>query len=373
MTNEPTKNPENTDTTPTIAELVKAGGQFDARLRETRSAAWEGSSRPLHEQLGRDLASLQRNEISRSFAPPSEDAVLRLCLATSAGQEIPSALFEDAQRAYQRQPDDYDRALGDLIPEDFRKTACHQLAQTAYRENTNPTAADDWGVFLQMRKSMGRAGLSGLPTGLPKLDEKLGGLRGLMFVGADKGVGKTSLVLGMALAALKAREDLAVLVYSLDMAKTRIYERLWCCESGLDHRALFAGNELSEQDRAVAKEALKRLHGELLPRLRVVERDFSFEGPSRYDNDEPVKPVRKGLTSNGILKDCRNLMAESGTGDVLIVIDLFQKMDPHGEIADSAARDHYRLDVLDPGPQGVGFSLAAAWLHDRRDFRDPQG
>ena len=94
-------------------------------------------------------------------------------------------------------------------------------------------------------------------------------------------------------------------------------------------------------------EARDRLYGELLPRLRVVERDFSFEEPSRYDNDEPVKPVRKGLTSNGILKDCRDLMAESGTGDVLIVIDLFQKMDPHGEIADSAARDHYRLDVLD--------------------------
>ena len=59
------------------------------------------------------------------------------------------------------------------------------------------------------------------------------------------------------------------------------------------------------------------------------------------------KPVRKGLTSAGILKDCRDLMAASGTNDVLIVIDLFQKMDPRGEIADSAARDHYRLDVLD--------------------------
>ena len=94
---------------------------------------------------------------------------------------------------------------------------------------------------MKMRKNMGREGLSGLPTGLPKLDEKLGGLRGLTFVGADKGVGKTSLVLGMALAALKAREDLAVLIYSLDMSKTRIYERLFCCESGIDHRTLFGG------------------------------------------------------------------------------------------------------------------------------------
>ncbi len=139
-----------------------------------------------------------------------------------------------------------------------------------------------------------------------------------------------------------------MLVYSLDMAKTRIYERLWCLESGLDHRTLFSGNKLSEPERAAAKEASVRLYEDLLRRLRVVERDFSFEERSPYDtNDEPAKPVRKGLTSSGILKDCGNLMAATGASDVLIVIDLFQKMDPRGEIADSLARDHYRLDQLD--------------------------
>ncbi len=261
---------------------------------------------------------------------------------------MPATLFDDAQRAYMRQPDDYDVLLGDLIPKDFLDTANAELARKAYLENTAPIAADDWGVFLKMRKVMGQDGLSGLPTGLPKLDEKLGGLRGLTFVGADKGVGKTSLVLGMALAALEAREDLAVLIYSLDMAKTRIYERLFCLESGLNHRTLFGGVELSPQDRAVATEASRRLKEDLLPRLRVIERDFSFEERSPYDtNDEPAKPVRKGLTSYGIQKECRNLMAATEASDVLIVIDLFQKMDPRGEIADSATRDHYRLDLLD--------------------------
>jgi hypothetical protein len=113
------------------------------------------------------------------------------------------------------------------------------------------------------------------------------------------------------------------------------------------YRTLFGGINLSEQNRAVVKEAHVRLLNDLLPRLRVVERDFSYEEPSRYYGNPDTKPVRKGLTSGGILKDCRNLMAESGTSDVLIVIDLFQKMDPRDEIADSLARDHYRLDVLD--------------------------
>ena len=351
MTNEPLKHDAVPATAPSYADLLKKGGEFDLRLQATRSAAWPNdSTRRLHEQLARNLASLQNTLRMPSFDPPSEDAVLRFCLATRARQDMPDTLPAEAQRSYQRQPDDYDVVLGNLIPEDFLKTAHTELAQKAYLGNTTATAADDWAVFLRMRKNMGREGLSGLSTGLPKLDERLGGLRGLTFLGADKGVGKTSLVLGMALAALKAREDLAVLIYSLDMSKTRIYERLLCSESGLDHRTLFGGIKLSEQDRAVAEEAHRRLSGELLPRLRVVERDFSLEEVTRYNNDDnsaTVTRVRKGLTFKGVMKDCMDLMRASGTNDVLIVIDLFQKMDPRGEIADSATRDHYRLDVLD--------------------------
>jgi replicative DNA helicase len=347
MTKKSTKKESTPAPVLTVADLLKEGGEFDTRLKETRSIAWEGSAHQLHQQLGRNLASLQRNHTTASFGPPSEDAMLRYCLYSRAKTEMHDSLFGEAQAAYQRQPDDYDIVLGDLVPEEFRQQADAELAQKAYLANTSATADEDWGVFLEMRKNMGREGLSGLPTGLPKLDEKLGGLRGLTFVGADKGVGKTSLVLGMALAALKAREDLAVLIYSLDMSKTRIYERLTCSEAGLDYRTLFGGIELSEQDQKANDEAHRHLRGDLLSRLRVVERDFSFEERSRYDDNENYKPVRKGLTSAGILTDCRNLMAASGTRDVLVIIDLFQKMDPRGEIADSAARDHYRLDVLD--------------------------
>jgi len=347
MTEESTKNGNPLDLAPAVADLLKAGGMFDIRLKETRTAAQEDSTRQLHEQLGRDLASLQRSQSTPSFDPPAEDAVLRFCLATRARTEVRDTLFAEAQHAYQRQPADYDVVLGGLIPQTFRQQAENENAQRAYLENTSATAAEDWDVFFEMRKSMGREGLSGLPTGLPKLDKKLGGIRGLTFVGADKGVGKTSLVLGMTLAALKARKDLAVLIYSLDMSKTRIYERLLCLESGLDYRTLFGGIKLTAQNQSVAKDAHARLSGDLLPRLRVVERDFAFEERNRYDDNADVKPVRKGLTAGGILKDCRDLTAASGTNDVLIVIDLFQKMDPHGEIADSATRDHYRLDVLD--------------------------
>jgi len=346
MTNEPTKHDDTQDSTPTVADLLKVGGEFDTRLKATRAAATADSTRQLHGEIGRQLERL-RIEPGWSLQRSPETDVLSMCLAARTGDEVPDTLFENAQCAYQKQPNDYDAVLGDLIPEEFRKMALRALAERAYLENSNATAAHDWDVFRTMRNYMGHEGLSGLPTGLPKLDEKLGGLRGLMFVGADKGVGKTSLVLGMALAALKARNDLAVLIYSLDMAKTRIYERLWCSESGLDHRTLFSGTKLSDHNQQLAKEARDRLKEDLLPRLRVVERDFSFEERSAYGGNQYAQPIRKGLTSDGILKDCRNLMAASETDDVLIIVDLFQKMDPRDEIADSATRDHYRLDVLD--------------------------
>jgi hypothetical protein len=269
---------------------------------------------------------------------------LYFCVAACAGRET-GHLLDQAQRQYQKQADDYDLVLEEFIPEDFRQDACADLAQRAYRENANATAIEDWPVFLGMRKNMGDGTLSGPPTGLVKLDAMLGGLRGLTFLGADKGVGKTSLALQAILATLRAREDLAALMYSLDMSKTRIYERLLCCESGLDHRTLFSGAELSAENLAVAKEANARLCKDVLPRLHIVERDFSYEDVQGYGED--TRPVRSGLTVRGMMHACNRLMAESETSDVLIVIDLFQKMDPRGEIADGAAKDHYRLDVLD--------------------------
>ena len=326
---------------PTYAEEIAAVEVVLGNTREATKGAWAALS--LHKQLSLDVKSL-RHAQGPSLGPPSEDKVLLYCLAACAGSDTDD-LLDQAQRQYQKQPDDYDLVLEGFLPEDFQQQARAQLLQQAYHENANVTAAEDWPVFLSMRRSMGDGTLSGPPTGLPKLDAMLGGLRGLMFLGADKGVGKTSLALYSSLAALRARKDLAVLLYSLDMSKTRIYERLLCCESGLDHRTLFSGAALSKENREIAKAANVRLQSEVLPRIQVVERDFSYQDMHAYA--ENAKPVRKGLTCGSILRDCRQLMQASETDEVLVILDLFQKMDPRGEIADGAAKDHYRLDVLD--------------------------
>ena len=147
----------------------------------------------------------------------------------------------------------------------------------------------------------------------------------------------------MVLATLRARADVAVLFYSLDMSKTRIYERLLCCEAGVDYRTLRDPEKSSEQEQRLA-EATERLRQEILPRLRVVERDFSCKEVCDGDNHTFV---RTGITYHGVIQDCRNFLDSAAVNQILIVVDLFQKMDPHGDVAEGAAADHYRLDVLD--------------------------
>jgi hypothetical protein len=88
MTDEPLKNDDTPASAPTYADLLKEGGEFDTRLRETRGTARDGSRRLLHEELGQILRSLQLNPTTSSFDPPV-NAVLRFRLFTRAKKEMP--------------------------------------------------------------------------------------------------------------------------------------------------------------------------------------------------------------------------------------------------------------------------------------------
>ena len=88
----------------------------------------------------------------------------------------------------------------------------------------------------------------GVPTGLIDLDHKLGGLRrsDLIIVAARPGVGKTSLMLNMALAA-SHRFQQRVAIFSLEMSREQIVERLIAQHAGIDSQRLRDGR-LREED-----------------------------------------------------------------------------------------------------------------------------
>jgi len=82
----------------------------------------------------------------------------------------------------------------------------------------------------------------GVPTGFRKLDELTGGLQrsDLIILAARPGMGKTSFALNMAAhAALKNK--ITVGIFSLEMSRDQLVQRLICSESGIDSHRLRTG------------------------------------------------------------------------------------------------------------------------------------
>lgn len=90
--------------------------------------------------------------------------------------------------------------------------------------------------------------LRGVPTGYKDLDGMLAGLQrsDLFILAARPAMGKTAFVLNLAHnVAVKAKEP--VLIYSLEMGKEQLVDRLLSMQSGVDAWALRTGN-LTDQD-----------------------------------------------------------------------------------------------------------------------------
>ena len=106
-----------------------------------------------------------------------------------------------------------------------------------------------YSAFEQIEKWQAtQGGITGVPTGYPDLDEMTGGLQkgDLVIIAARPSMGKTSLVVGMALHAAIAHQA-PVALYSLEMSKDQIVQRMLCHEGLVDLGALRRGR-LSDDD-----------------------------------------------------------------------------------------------------------------------------
>lgn len=94
--------------------------------------------------------------------------------------------------------------------------------------------------YLRLHENKGK--VTGVPTGYSGLDHKTCGLQktDLIIFAARPGVGKTSLAINLARNA--AREDVGVLIFSLEMAANQLRNRLVSMESGLDGHKFRSGN-----------------------------------------------------------------------------------------------------------------------------------
>ncbi|MBN1585037.1 replicative DNA helicase [Candidatus Uhrbacteria bacterium] len=80
-----------------------------------------------------------------------------------------------------------------------------------------------------------RGKLRGIPTGYPDLDDRLGGLQrsDLVILAARPSVGKTSLALDIARQSA-VKHKITVGIFSLEMSKDQLVDRMICAEAGVD-------------------------------------------------------------------------------------------------------------------------------------------
>ena len=147
--------------------------------------------------------------------------------------------------------------------------------------------------------------ITGISTGFTDFDNKTAGLQksDLILIAARPSMGKTAFVLNVAQhAALK--ENVPVAIFSLEMSKEQLVNRMLCAEALVDAQKVRTG-ELNNDDWNQLVEGMGRLS----------------EAPI-YIDDTP------GITAMDIRAKCRRLKLEKGLG--LVVIDYLQLMSGSG-------------------------------------------
>ncbi|MCI8276233.1 MAG: replicative DNA helicase [Lachnospiraceae bacterium] len=96
--------------------------------------------------------------------------------------------------------------------------------------------------------SRNKSAITGIPTGFADLDYKLSGLQpsDLVLVAARPSMGKTAFVLNIA-QHVALRKNYTTAIFSLEMSKEQLVNRLFSMESRVDSQALRTGN-LSDSD-----------------------------------------------------------------------------------------------------------------------------
>lgn len=147
--------------------------------------------------------------------------------------------------------------------------------------------------------------ITGVPTGFPDLDYKTAGLHNsnLVLIAARPAMGKTAFALNIATHAA-VRAKVPTLIFSLEMAKEELVNRILCSEALVDSNKIRTG-KMEEDDW-----------------LKVAGAMGPLSESQIYIDDTP------GISINEIRAKCRKLKLEKNIG--LIVIDYIQLIQASG-------------------------------------------
>ena len=202
----------------------------------------------------------------------------------------------------------------DEILEDAQKKV-FELAETGNSEEYVPirqVVLNALDVIERASKTKGT--VTGIPTGFIDLDYKLSGLQrsDLVLIAARPSMGKTAFVLNIA-QHVAFRQNLAVAIFSLEMSKEQLVNRLFSLESHVDAQILRTGN-LSDTD-------WEKL----------------IEGAGTIGNSKLIIDDTPGISIAEMRSKCRKYKLEHDLK--LIIIDYLQLMSGSGKGSDSRQQE----------------------------------
>lgn len=116
-------------------------------------------------------------------------------------------------------------------------------------------------AFIQLESMSKSGGITGLQTGFSKLDELTTGLHPgeLIIIAARPGMGKTAFVLSLAAnMGIRNNENKPVIIFSLEMPKEQLVQRMMCSEGEVDMQRL-RGGKIDKKEQSKLQEAAGRL------------------------------------------------------------------------------------------------------------------
>ena len=273
-----------------VLELYGHGDAVDAvtvqeELRRNGSLADVGGAPFLHTLVASVPTAANATYYARIV---KEAGVLRRLI--DVGTQIVQLGFET--------PQDTERAV------DIAESLVYQVAQGRVTEDYHSLRDVLTGTLEAIeRLHEDHREITGVPTGFPDLDRLTSGLQpaNLIIVAARPAVGKSTLGLDVARHAA-VRGSVPTVVFSLEMSRTELVQRLMCAECTVDMQRLRTGR-MEESDWTRLTRSLGKL----------------ADAPLFID-DSP------GTTMMEIRAKCRRLKQRHGLG--LVVVDYLQLMQP---------------------------------------------
>jgi replicative DNA helicase len=144
---------------------------------------------------------------------------------------------------------DENKTLQELIEE--AETRLFEVSQKHVKQDITSLESilgDSFDRLDDLHRNKG--GLRGIPTGLKDLDKLLAGLQrsDLVVIAARPSMGKTALMLNIALNVATKAQQGSVLTFSLEMSKEQLVDRLLAAEAGVDAWKLRTGEGLTDSD-----------------------------------------------------------------------------------------------------------------------------